>query len=298
VRTVWVEHASDIATEYYASFTLDRSAKKHLGMLSAQGGVEIEAVAESDPDAIAKIWIDPVDGLSEQTCRDWVAAAKLDPASADDVVALLLKLYTAYTEGDADLCEVNPLIITTAGKAHALDAKVTLDANAEYRHEGWDVYAATQLRDEREEAAHAKGLNYVGLDGSVGIIANGAGLAMSTLDVVNQVGGSAANFLDIGGGANADVMAGALEIINRDPRVKSIFINIFGGITRGEEVAKGILEALERVEITSPIVIRLDGTNATEGRAMLEPHLSDMLQSQPTMLDAARRAVELAGGRS
>ena len=298
VRTVWVEHASDIATEYYASFTLDRSAKKHLGMLSAQGGVEIEAVAESAPDAIAKIWIDPVDGLSEQTCRDWVAAAKLDPASADDVVALLLKLYTAYTEGDADLCEVNPLIITTAGKAHALDAKVTLDANAEYRHEGWDVYAATQLRDEREEAAHAKGLNYVGLDGSVGIIANGAGLAMSTLDVVNQVGGSAANFLDIGGGANADVMAGALEIINRDPRVKSIFINIFGGITRGEEVAKGILEALERVEITSPIVIRLDGTNATEGRAMLEPHLSDMLQSQPTMLDAARRAVELAGGRS
>ncbi len=298
VRTVWVEHASDISTEYYASFTLDRSAKKHLGMLSAQGGVEIEAVAESDPDAIAKIWIDPVDGLSEQTCRDWVAAAKLDPASADDVVALLLKLYTAYTEGDADLCEVNPLIITTAGKAHALDAKVTLDANAEYRHEGWDVYAATQLRDEREEAAHAKGLNYVGLDGSVGIIANGAGLAMSTLDVVNQVGGSAANFLDIGGGANADVMAGALEIINRDPRVKSIFINIFGGITRGEEVAKGILEALERVEITSPIVIRLDGTNATEGRAMLEPHLSDMLQSQPTMLDAARRAVELAGGRS
>ena len=298
VRTVWIEHASDIAVEYYASFTLDRSAKKHLGMLSAQGGVEIEAVAESDPDAIAKIWIDPVDGLSEQTCRDWVVTAKLDPAAADDVVALLLKLYTAYTDGDADLCEVNPLIITTAGKAHALDAKVTLDANAEYRHEGWDVYDATQLRDDREEAAHAKGLNYVGLDGSVGIIANGAGLAMSTLDVVNQVGGSAANFLDIGGGANADVMAGALEIINGDPRVKSIFINIFGGITRGEEVAKGILEALDRVEITAPIVIRLDGTNATEGRALLEPHLSDKLQSQPTMLDAARRAVELAGGRS
>jgi len=298
VRTVWVEHASDIDVEYYASFTLDRSAKKHLGMLSAQGGVEIEAVAEENPDAIAKIWIDPVDGLTDDVCRAWVEAGGLDPAATDQLVDVLGKLYTAYTEGDADLCEVNPLIITTDGRVHALDAKVTLDANATYRHDGWDTYAATQLRDEREEAAHAKGLQYVGLEGSVGIIANGAGLAMSTLDVVNQVGGSAANFLDIGGGANADVMAGALEIINHDPRVKSIFINIFGGITRGEEVAKGILEALERVTITSPIVIRLDGTNAEEGRALLEPHLSDMLQSQPTMLDAARKAVELAGGPS
>ena len=298
VRTVWVEHASDIAVEYYASFTLDRSAKKHLGMLSAQGGVEIEAVAEEDPDAIAKIWVDPVDGLSDEMCRAWVEAAGLDPAATDQLVEVLGKLYTAYSQGDADLCEVNPLIITTDGRVHALDAKVTLDANAMYRHDGWDTYAATQLRDEREEAAHAKGLQYVGLEGSVGIIANGAGLAMSTLDVVNQVGGSAANFLDIGGGANADVMAGALEIINHDPRVKSIFINIFGGITRGEEVAKGILEALERVTITAPIVIRLDGTNAEEGRALLEPHLSGMLQSQPTMLDAARKAVELAGGPS
>ena len=295
VRTVWVEHASDIATEYYASFTLDRSAKKHLGMLSAEGGVEIEAVAEENPDAIAKIWIDPVDGLTDAQCREWVAAAKLDPAATDSLVDLLRKLYVAYTEGDADLCEINPLILTPEGRAHALDAKVTLDANAAFRHE-WDEYEATQVRDEREEAAHAAGLQYVGLDGSVGIIANGAGLAMSTLDVVNQVGGSPANFLDIGGGANADVMAGALEIINNDPRVRSIFINIFGGITRGEEVAKGILEALERVDISAPIVIRLDGTNAEEGRALLEPHLSDKLQSQPTMLEAARRAVELAGG--
>jgi succinyl-CoA synthetase beta subunit len=295
VNIVWIEHASDIATEYYASFTLDRSAKKHLGMLSAEGGVEIEAVAEENPDAIAKIWIDPTVGLTDAACREWVAAARLDPAATDGLVDLLTKLYTAYVDGDADLCEVNPLIITTDGRVHALDAKVTFDDNAEFRHE-WDEFAATQVRDEREAAAHDKGLQYVGLEGSVGIIANGAGLAMSTLDVVNQVGGSAANFLDIGGGANADVMAGALEIINDDPRVKSIFINIFGGITRGEEVAKGILEALERVQITSPIVIRLDGTNATEGRALLEPHLSDMLQSQPTMLAAARKAVELAGG--
>ncbi len=296
VKVIWIEVASDIAEEYYASFTLDRSAKKHLGMLSAEGGVEIETVAEENPDAIAKIWIDPVDGLDEPTAREWVKAANLNPAAEDGAVDILLKLYRAYTEGDADLTEINPLILKPTGEVHALDAKVTLDANAAYRHE-WDEYEATQSRDEREQAAHEKGLQYVGLDGSVGIIANGAGLAMSTLDVVNQVGGSPANFLDIGGGANADVMAGALEVINNDPAVKSIFINIFGGITRGEEVANGIIEALNRVTIDAPIVIRLDGTNAEEGRSILEPHLSDQLQMQPTMLDAARTVVQLAGAR-
>jgi succinyl-CoA synthetase beta subunit len=297
VRIVWIEHASDIASEYYASFTLDRSAKKHLGMLSSQGGVEIETVADENPDAIAKIWIDPVDGLDDATARRWVTDAKLAPEVTDGTVDLLLKLYTAYVEGDADLVEVNPLIVKTDGKVHALDAKVTLDNNAEFRHE-WGEYELTQVRDEREQAAHEKGLQYVGLEGDVGIIANGAGLAMSTLDVVNQVGGNAANFLDIGGGANADVMAGALEVINDDPRVKSIFINIFGGITRGEEVANGIVTALGRVSIDSPIVIRLDGTNAEEGRQILAPHLNDQLQMQPTMLDAARTAVSLAGGAS
>jgi succinyl-CoA synthetase beta subunit len=296
VKIIWIEVASDIAEEYYASFTLDRSAKKHLGMLSAEGGVEIEAVAEENPDAIAKIWIDPVDGLDEATARAWVQAANLNPAAEDGAVDILLKLYRAYTEGDADLCEINPLILKPTGEVHALDAKVTLDGNAAYRHE-WAEYEATQSRDEREQAAHEKGLQYVGLDGSVGIIANGAGLAMSTLDVVNQVGGSPANFLDIGGGANADVMAGALEVINNDPAVKSIFINIFGGITRGEEVANGILEALNRVTIDAPIVIRLDGTNAEEGREILQPHLSDQLQMQPTMLDAARTVVQLADAR-
>jgi len=293
-RILWIEHASDIAEEYYASFTLDRSAKKHLGMLSAEGGIEIEQVAVDTPDAIAKIWIDPVDGLTEAAAREWVLAAKLNPDVTDGTVEMLRKLYTAYTEGDADLAEINPLIVKPDGAVHALDAKVTLDDNAEFRHE-WGDYALTQVRDAREEAAHEKGLQYVGLDGYVGIIANGAGLAMSTLDVVNQVGGEPANFLDIGGGANADVMAGALQVINDDPKVKSIFINIFGGITRGEEVAKGIIEALGRVDIAAPIVIRLDGTNAEEGRALLEPHLSDKLQSRPTMLEAARAAVELAG---
>ena len=296
VEIIWIEVASDIAEEYYASFTLDRSAKKHLGMLSAEGGVEIEAVAETNPEAIAKIWVDPVDGLDEATAREWVAAAKLNPDATEGAVDILLKLYRAYTEGDADLCEINPLILKPTGEVHALDAKVTLDGNADYRHE-WAEYEATQSRDEREQAAHDKGLQYVGLDGSVGIIANGAGLAMSTLDVVNQVGGRPANFLDIGGGANADVMAGALEVINNDPAVKSIFINIFGGITRGEEVANGIIEALGRVTIDAPIVIRLDGTNAEEGREILRPHLSDQLQMQPTMLDAARTVVQLADAR-
>ena len=294
VHVVWIEVASDIAEEYYASFTLDRSAKKHLGMLSAQGGVEIETVAETDPDAIAKIWIDPVDGLSESVAREWVESAELNPDATDGAVDILLKLYRAYTEGDADLVEINPLILKPTGEVHALDAKVTLDGNAAFRHD-WADYEATQERDVREQAAHEKGLQYVGLEGSVGIIANGAGLAMSTLDVVNQVGGSASNFLDIGGGADAEVMTGALEVINNDPSVKAIFINIFGGITRGEEVANGIVEALNRVTIDSPIVIRLDGTNADEGRSILEPHLSDALQMQPTMLDAARKVVELAG---
>jgi succinyl-CoA synthetase beta subunit len=297
VELVWVEVASDIAEEYYASFTLDRSAKKHLGMLSAQGGVEIEAVAESDPDAIAKIWVDPVDGLDEATARSWVEAAKLNPAATEGAVQILQQLYRAYVEGDADLVEINPLILTPDGRVHALDAKVTLDGNSTFRHADYEQYEATQVRDEREAQAFEKGLQYVGLEGSVGVIANGAGLAMSTVDVVNQVGGSPANFLDIGGGSNAAVMAGALEVINNDPNVRSIFINIFGGITKGEEVANGIIEALGRVQLESPIVIRLDGTNAEEGRAILEPHLSDRLQMAPDMLSAARTAVSLAGGQ-
>jgi succinyl-CoA synthetase beta subunit len=298
VGRLWIEKASDIEREYYASFTLDRAAKQHLGMLSAQGGVDIEEVAATNPDAIAKIHVDPVDGLSEAQCRAWVDAAQLDDAAREGAVDILMKLYEAYVDGDADLVEINPLILTTEGVVRALDAKVTVDDNAVFRHPDYEEYDAIQVRDEREQAAHDKGLQYVGLDGFVGIIANGAGLAMSTVDIVSQVGGAPANFLDIGGGANADVMTGALEVINNDPNVKSIFINIFGGITKGEEVANGIVAALERVDIQSPIVIRLDGTNAEEGREILAPHLSDRLQMQPTMLDAARSAVQLAGGVS
>jgi succinyl-CoA synthetase beta subunit len=298
VGRLWIEKASDIAREYYASFTLDRAAKLHLGMLSAQGGIEIEQVADESPEAIARIHVDPVDGLSESVCRAWVAEAKLDPAATEGAVEILLKLWNAYTEADCDLVEINPLILTPEGEVKALDAKVTLDDNAMFRHPHYVEYDEIQHRDERESAAHEKGLQYVGLEGYVGIIANGAGLAMSTVDVVSQVGGAPANFLDIGGGANADVMTNALEVINNDPKVRSIFINIFGGITKGEEVANGIVQALDRVTIDSPIVIRLDGTNADEGRAILQPHLSDRLQLQPTMLDAARTAVQLAGGTS
>jgi succinyl-CoA synthetase beta subunit len=298
VRRLWVEHASDIAKEYYASFTLDRAAKKYLAMVSAKGGVEIEAVAEEDPEAIARLHVDPSIGFTEAEARGLVERAGLDPEARDGAVEILMKLYRCYVEGDADLVEINPLILTPEGKVHALDAKVTLDDNASFRHPEWDDFRDIDEFDERERLARSKGLQYVGLDGFVGIIANGAGLAMSTCDVVNQVGGKPANFLDIGGGANAEVMANALEVINSDTNVRAIFINIFGGITRGEEVANGIVTALERVEIEAPMVIRLDGTNAEEGREILKKVESDRVIWSPTMLEAARKAVELAGGAS
>jgi succinyl-CoA synthetase beta subunit len=297
VGRLWIEHASDIAAEYYASFTLDRAAKSHLGMLSARGGIEIETVAEEDPDAIARIHIDPVDGLDEPTARKWVAAANLDPAATDGAVDILLKLYRAYTDGDADLVEINPLILTPEGAVHALDAKVTLDDNAKFRHPEWGELEGLEKLDPREREASEKGLQYVGLDGDVGVIANGAGLAMATCDIVHEVGGRPANFLDIGGGASAQVMANALGVINNDPSVKAIFINIFGGITKGEEVANGIVQALGEVDISSPIVIRLDGTNAEMGREILKGHESDRLVSKATMIEAARAAVEFARGR-
>ncbi len=298
VGTVWIEKASAIAEEYYASFTLDRAAKLHLGMLSARGGVEIEQVAEEDPGAIARVHVDPVDGLSTDRCREWVRSAKLNDAAHDGAVDILLKLYRAYTDGDADLVEINPLVLTDDGRVHALDAKVSLDSNAAFRHSEWDDYEATQVLDAREREARAKGLQYIGLDGNVGIICNGAGMTMATLDVVNEVGGSAANFLDVGGGAGADVLANAVEVVNNDPEVRAILINIFGGITKCDEVALGVVEAMTRVQLQSPMVVRLDGTNAAEGRIILDERASEMLIPQPTMLDAARKAVELAGSAS
>jgi succinyl-CoA synthetase beta subunit len=294
VRRLWIELASDIEAEYYASFTLDRAARLHLCMVSARGGVDIEQVADEEPEAIARLHVDPVVGFSAEQARELVERAGLDERALEGAAEILQALYRCYIEGDADLVEINPLILTPDGRVHALDAKVTLDDDAAGRHPEWSEFDLDTDIDPREALAHEKGLNYIGLDGSVGIIANGAGLAMSTLDVVNQAGGSAANFLDIGGGANADVMANALEVINTDENVRAILVNIFGGIVRCDEVARGILTALSRVELRAPIVLRLDGTNAAEAREILAEHESERLQTRPTMLDAARRAVEIA----
>jgi len=295
VRRLWVEHASDIAKEYYASFTLDRGEKAHLAMVSAKGGVDIEQVAAEDPGAIARLHVDPYFGFDQAQARRLVDEAGIDDEAKEGTVGVLLSLYRCFVEGDADLVEVNPLVLTTDGRVRALDAKVTLDDNAAFRHPEWAEFEGTAELDDRERRAHEVGLQYVGLDGYVGIIANGAGLAMSTCDVVNQVGGRPANFLDIGGGASAEVMASALEVINSDPSVRSIFINIFGGITRGEEVANGIVTALGRVDIKVPIVVRLDGTNAALGREILRAAASNRVISSPSMMGAARLAVELAG---
>ena len=222
--------------------------------------------------------------------------AKLNPKATDGAVDILTKLYEVFVGADADLVEINPLILTPDDRVHALDAKVSLDDNARFRHPEWDEFTGLEKLDPREREAAERGLQYVGLDGDVGLIANGAGLAMATCDIVHEVGGQPANFLDIGGGASAQVMANALEVINNDPTVKSIFINIFGGITKGEEVANGIVQALGQVDIASPIVIRLDGTNAEQGREILKSHESDRLVSKPTMAEAARTAVALAKG--
>lgn len=298
VRRLWIEKAMDVANanEYYVSFTLDRTNKQHLGMLSAEGGVEIEEVAKTHPDAIAKRHINGMGMPDDKFWRDWIHEARLAPNAEAHLIDLLKKLYMCYIEGDAALAEINPLLVLKDGTAIALDAKVTLDDAGRPRHEEWEDYQTMQVLDEQEAAAKQYDLQYVRLEGSVGIIANGAGLAMATLDIVQEVGGAPANFLDIGGGANAQRVANALSVIDSDPHVKCIFINIFGGITRCDEVANGILQALKMVDIKAPIVLRLDGTNAAEGREILKPHESDKLIREETMLTAAQRAVALAGG--
>jgi succinyl-CoA synthetase beta subunit len=293
---VWIENASNISEEYYVSFTLDRSAKQYLGMISAKGGIDIEQVARDNPEALHTIYIDPATGLTPSKARNFVESALLHPAAVEQTIKLVEKLYTAFVEGDADLVEINPLILSRDGRVYALDAKVSLDDSAAYRHPEWSEFETVEAVDERERLAKEKGLQYIGLEGTVGIIANGAGLAMSTLDTVKEVGGSAANFLDIGGGANAEVVTSALTVISTDPNVKAILINIFGGITRGDEVARGIAEALEQVELHAPLVIRIDGTNSAEGRAILKEYESDQVISATTMLEAAQKAVALAGG--
>ena len=296
VHKVWVESASNIKAEYYASFTLDRSAKKHLGMISAKGGVDIEEVAATEPEAVVKVHIDPVMGLTNWQATEMVYRAKLDPEAARGAVALLKKLYQAFVEFDCDLVEVNPLILTDEGNVVALDAKVSLDENGFFRHPDFAALADDHEIPPVEKMAKERDLNFIKLDGDIGIIGNGAGLVMSTLDVVSLVGGKASNFLDVGGGAGADTITAALEILMQDPSVKSVLINIFGGITRGDLVAQGILEAFESLDLPWPIVVRLDGTNATEGREILTGVKSEKLIPAATMRDAAEKAVALAKG--
>jgi succinyl-CoA synthetase beta subunit len=295
VRKVWVERASDIAKEYYLSITFDRGAKRLLYMLTTEGGVEIEQVAEEKPEALARLHVDPLEGFQPYQGRRLAYGAGIDdPSEQKQVLAIVEKLYRCFVESDAMLTEINPLIVTPEGEVRALDSKFTVDDSALFRHpdiaEMRDVAAA----DPQEALAREKGVTYVKLDGNVGILGNGAGLSMSTVDVVVVAGGRPANFCDLGGGGDAQGVVDALEVITSDEQVRSIFFNIFGGITRCDEVARGILAALDQMKIELPIVVRLDGTNAEEGRQILADAAPPNLYVEPTMLEAAQRAVELA----
>ena len=297
VDSVWVEGGSDIAEEYYASVILDRGEKKLLTMVSAQGGMDIEAVAAANPDDLTKVHIDPTKDFTAVEARTIVEAAGLAEDALDQAADVLAKLAEVAREEDATLIEVNPLIVTADRKVVALDAKVTIDGNSLFRHEDLAEIADT-VDDPQEQMAKEKGLTYVKLDGNVGILANGAGLCMSTLDVVAQAGGAPANFLDAGGGSKADAIVNALEVIKSDTKVTAILFNIFGGITRCDEIAKGIVTASSQIDLDLPLVVRLDGTNFEEGLAILAEANLPNLHQEKTMLDAARRVVELAGGAS
>jgi len=295
VRKLWIEKASDIAKEYYLSVTFDRGAKQSLFMFTTQGGVDIEEVAASSPDALVKLHVDPFEGFQPWHARALVYGGGVDdPDEQKQISAIAGRLYSAFVDQDAMLCEINPLIVTPAGEVKALDSKFTVDDNALFRHPDVAEMRDPEAYPPEERAAREKGVTYVKLDGEVGILGNGAGLVMSTLDVIVLVGGSPANFCDLGGGGDAQGVVDALEIITGDPQVKSILFNIFGGITRCDEVARGILQALGKMQIPHPIVVRLDGTNAEEGRRLLEEAAPPNLHVEPTMLDAARRAVEIA----
>ena len=297
VDSVWVEGGSDIAEEYYASVILDRGEKKLLTMVSAKGGMDIEAVAAANPADLTKVHIDPTAPFDAAAARSIVESAGLAEDALDQAADVLSKLAEVAREEDATLIEVNPLIVTADRDVVALDAKVTIDGNSLYRHQDLAEIADT-VEDPQEQMAKEKGLTYVKLDGNVGILANGAGLCMSTLDVVAQAGGAPANFLDAGGGSKADAIVNALEVIKSDTKVTAILFNIFGGITRCDEIAKGIVTASQQIDLGMPLVVRLDGTNFEEGLAILAEADLPNLHQEKTMLDAARRVVELAGGAS
>ena len=295
VTKLWIERASDIEREYYLSLTFDRSAKQPLFMFTIQGGVDIEEVAEASPEALVRLHVDPLEGYQPWHGRRLVYdGAVSDPGERKQIASIVGKLYEAFVGCEAMLCEINPLIVTPEGEVRALDSKFTVDDNALFRNpeiaEMRDVGAADPL----EALAREKGVTYVKLDGDVGVLGNGAGLTMATVDVVTFAGGRPANFCDLGGGGDAQGVVDALEVITSDPQVRAIFFNIFGGITRCDEVARGILQAVEQMGIAYPLVVRLDGTNAEEGRRILQEAAVPNLHSEATMLDGARRAVELA----
>jgi succinyl-CoA synthetase beta subunit len=295
VRKLWIEQASDIAKEYYLSITFDRGAKQPLYLLTTEGGVEIEQVAEENPEALARLHVDPLEGFQPYQARRLIYGAGIeDPGEQKQILGIIEKLYDCFVESDAMLTEINPLIVTPGGEVRALDAKFTVDDSALFRHPDIAEMRDVEAADPQERLAREKGVIYVKLDGDVGILGNGAGLAMSTVDVVVVAGGKPANFCDLGGGGDAQGVVDALEVITSDEEVRSIFFNIFGGITRGDEVARGILAALDQMRIELPIVVRLDGTNAEEGRRLLAEAAPPNLHVEPTMLEAARRAVELA----
>ena len=294
VHEVWVEAASDIAEEYYASIVFDRSAKAPLVMLSTQGGMDIEEVAARDPGAIARLHVDPLIGFQPFHGRRLAFEAGVAADVVRPVGALLAKLYEAFTAEEAMLVEVNPLVVLSDRSVKALDAKVTLDGNSLYRHPDNAALRNPGAEDPQEQMAKERGLTYVKLDGDIGILGNGAGLVMSTLDVVAQAGGAPANFLDAGGGSKADAIVSAVEVILSDPKVKAVLFNIFGGITRGDEVARGLVEAFDVVKPTVPFVVRLDGTNDVEGRAILAEADLPNVHTAATMNEAAEKVVELA----
>jgi succinyl-CoA synthetase beta subunit len=295
VRKLWVEQASEIAKEYYLSLTFDRGAKQALFMFTKEGGVEIEEVAAQKPEALVRLHVDPLEGFQPYQARRLVFGAGIDDAGEQkQILDIASRLYECFVGCDSMLCEINPLIVTPEGEVKALDSKFTVDDNALYKHPDIAEMRDPEAYPPEERAAREKGVTYVKLDGEVGILGNGAGLVMSTLDVIALAGGKPANFCDLGGGGDAQGVVDALEIITNDPQVRSIFFNIFGGITRCDEVARGILTALEQMAIEHPIVVRLDGTNAEEGRRLLAEAAPANLHVEPTMLDAARRAVELS----
>jgi succinyl-CoA synthetase beta subunit len=299
VRRVYVEGGAEIDREFYLSITVDRTAKRPLILFSTEGGVEIEEVAETNPDAIVRLRVDPLVGLLPYQVREVTFAAGLEGDAAKGVGRTLTNLYKAFEDLDASLVEINPLVVTNDGRVLTLDAKVTVDNSSLYRHKDIADLHDVEAADAQEQRAQEVGLQYVKLDGDVGILGNGAGLVMSTLDVVAQAGGEPANFCDVGGGADAEKISTALDIVTSNEQVESVLFNIFGGITRGDEVARGLLSAIERTGITLPIVVRLDGTNAEEGLKILAENTPENVHTEETMLEAARRAVELArdGGR-